>query len=66
MLQQTDIMRTIWIIISFVGLGLTIIPSALILTGNVTVGQNKNLMLLGTILWFGTVSFWMNKKRKTS
>jgi hypothetical protein len=26
--------------------------------------QNKNLMILGTVLWFGTVTFWMNKKKK--
>jgi len=57
-------MRTIWIIISFIGLGLTIIPSILILTGHATMDQNKNLMLFGTILWFGTVALWMNKKKK--
>jgi hypothetical protein len=57
-------MRRLWIIISFIGLGLTIFPSILILTGIVTMDQNKNLMLLGTILWFGTVAFWMNKKKK--
>jgi hypothetical protein len=55
-------MRTLLMIISFIGLGLTLIPSILILTGDVTMTQNKTLMLIGTVLWFGTVIFWMHKK----
>jgi hypothetical protein len=57
-------MRTLLIIISFIGLGLTLIPSVLVLTGDVDIEQNKNLMMIGTILWFGTVVFWMNKKKE--
>jgi hypothetical protein len=56
-------MRIILIIISFIGLGLTLIPSGLVLTGAMTMDQNKFLMMLGTILWFGSVVFWMNKKK---
>ena len=57
-------MRTLLIIISFIGLGLTLIPSVLVLTGDADIGQNKNLMMIGTILWFGTVGFWINKKKE--
>lgn len=56
-------MRTLAIIISFIGLALTIIPSFLVLIGETTIDQNKNFMLIGTLLWFGTVPFWMNKKK---
>jgi len=56
-------MRTLTIIISFIGLALTIIPSFLVLIGEAGMDQNKNYMLIGTLLWFGTVPFWMNKKK---
>jgi len=56
-------MRTLTIIISFIGLVMTIIPSFLVLIGEASMDQNKNFMLIGTLLWFGTVPFWMNKKK---
>jgi hypothetical protein len=56
-------MRTLLIIISFIGLALTIIPSFLVLIGEATMDQNKTFMLIGTVLWFGSVPFWMNKKK---
>ena len=56
-------MRTLTIIISFIGLALTIIPSFLVLIGEATIDQNKTFMLIGTVLWFGSVPFWMNKKK---
>ena len=54
---------TILKIFSFIGLGLTIVPSVLVLTGNMDIETNKSLMMIGTLLWFGTVVFWMNKKK---
>ena len=57
-------MRIFLIVVSFIGLGLTLVPSALVLSGNTTMEQNKYLMMLGTILWFGSVIFWMNKKKE--
>ncbi len=56
-------MRTLTIIISFIGLAMTIIPSFLVLIGEASTDLNKNLMIIGTVLWFGTVPFWMNKKK---
>jgi predicted membrane channel-forming protein YqfA (hemolysin III family) len=57
-------MRTILKILSFIGLGLTILPSVLVLTRTIDMELNKTLMMVGTLLWFGTVVFWMNKKKK--
>ncbi len=51
-------------IISFLGLGLTIIPSILVLTGKMDIDLNKNLMILGAVLWFATVPFWINKNKE--
>ncbi len=36
------------------GLVLTILPSLLVFQGTISNAQNKQLMLLGLILWFGT------------
>jgi len=51
-------------IISFIGLGLTIIPSILVLIGKIDLEMNKNIMIVGTILWFGSVPFWINKNEE--
>lgn len=51
-------------IISYIGLGLTLIPSFLVFTGNITLDFSKNLMLIGTILWFLSAPSWMNKTEK--
>lgn len=59
-------MYTVLKILSFTGLGFTILPSILVLTGDIDMELNKHLMMLGTILWFGTVIFWMNKRKKTT
>ena len=55
-------MKTILKIISAIGLGLTLGPSFLVFSGSITFDLHKWLMLLGTILWFSTAPFWMNKK----
>lgn len=57
-------MRTLLMIISYFGLGLTIIPSILVFKGVMSMDMNKNLMMLGTVMWFGTVAFWMDRKKK--
>ena len=48
--------------ISFIGLVLTLLPSFFVLTGSIDLEMNKNLMLLGTAMWFLTVPFWINKR----
>lgn len=54
-------MRPLIKLVSYIGLGLTLIPSFLVLTGNTTLETNKILMLVGTLLWFVTAPTWMNK-----
>jgi hypothetical protein len=51
-------------IISFIGLGLTIIPSLMVLSGQMDINLNKSLMIIGTALWFTTVPFWMNRNQE--
>ena len=47
--------------ISYVGLGLTLIPSLLVFTGNISLDSGKMLMLIGTVVWFLSAPIWMNK-----
>jgi hypothetical protein len=54
--------KTILKVVSFAGLVLTLIPSFIVFYQRIDLDSNKNLMLLGTVLWFATSPFWMNKK----
>ena len=47
--------------ISFISLGLTLIPSFLVFTGNISLDSSKILMFIGTIIWFASTPSWMNK-----
>ena len=47
--------------ISYIGLGLTLIPSILVFTGNISFASSKILMFVGTIIWFISAPSWMNK-----
>ena len=53
-------------IISYAGLLLTLIPSFLVFAKGIELNTNKHLMLLGTVLWFGTRPFWMSKSKQAS
>ncbi len=46
---------------SWIGLGLTLIPSFLVFSGRLTLESNKALMLFGTIVWFAAASRWLGK-----
>lgn len=50
-------------IVSFLGLGLTLIPSVLVLTRVIDLSLNKNLMVAGMVLWFAGAYFWINKEK---
>jgi hypothetical protein len=47
--------------ISFISLGLTLIPSFLVFTGNISLDSSKMLTFIGTIIWFISAPSWMNK-----
>lgn len=56
-------MKAALIILSFLGLGLTVIPSFLVFTGTINWNAHANLMFAGMVLWFTTAPFWMGKKQ---
>lgn len=47
--------------ISYIGLGLTLIPSFLVFTGNISLDSGKMFAFIGTIIWFVSAPSWMNK-----
>jgi hypothetical protein len=47
--------------VSYISLALTIIPSFLVFTGNITLDSSKMLTFAGTIIWFLSAPIWMNK-----
>lgn len=49
-------------IVSFICLALTLVPSFLVFSGSLTLDQNKDLVAIGTLGWFVTCPFWMKKK----
>jgi len=52
-------MKKLLMVASYIGLGLTLIPSFLVFSGSITLESNKALMLLGTIVWFAAASRWL-------
>lgn len=55
-------MKLILQIISWVALGLTVLPSILFFWGSMELDTVKVTMLVATILWFVATPFWMGKK----
>ncbi len=54
-------MKTLVKIISYIGLGLSIVPAILVFKESMTPETCKMLMTAGTIMWFTTSPSWMNK-----
>lgn len=57
-------MRSILKLVSFIGLLLTVVPSFLVFSELIELSFHKTLMLIGTLLWFFTAPFWMNKQEQ--
>lgn len=55
-------MKILLVILSYIGLGLSIIPSVLVFLGKMDMQTNTTLMAFGMVLWFGTSPFWINSK----
>lgn len=55
-------MRKILIIISIIGLVLTVIPSVLVFIQEISMEAHKQLMIVGMLMWFGTAPFWMKEQ----
>ncbi|MEX0719284.1 MAG: hypothetical protein WD059_01365 [Balneolaceae bacterium] len=56
-------MKNLLIIISVIGLILTIVPSMLVFTEIISLDAHKQLMLIGTIMWFSSAFFWMKEQK---
>lgn len=57
-------MKSLLKIISFIALAVTLVPSFLVFKGVITPELSKTLMLIGTVVWFVSASFWMNKSEE--
>lgn len=55
-------MKIILIILSVLGLTLTIIPSVLVFVQEISLQTNQHIMVFGMLLWFGTAPFWMKEQ----
>lgn len=49
-------------LLSITGLALTLIPAFLVFAQALDLATSKNLMLIGTILWFASAPFAFGKK----
>ena len=56
-------MKTLMPIVSWAGLALVMAPAVAYLAGSIEKSVMNASMLLGTIVWFGSVPFWMERDR---
>ncbi len=54
-------MRQLLKTVSILGLILTLLPSFFVFMGIIDFELNKILMLIGTIFWFSSFPFWIDK-----
>lgn len=56
-------MKLLISIVALIGLGLTVIPAILVFNGKMDPDMNKNLMTVGTVIWFIAAPLWFRKNR---
>jgi hypothetical protein len=56
-------MKIFYILLAVAGLLLVLIPAVLLYLGKMEAGQMKNLMFVGTLLWFSGAIPWLGKKK---
>jgi hypothetical protein len=49
-------------LLSYIALGLTVVPAFLIFAQAITWNTYLTMMTVGTVLWFCTAPFWMRKE----
>lgn len=62
--MENSLKKKLLIILSIIGLILTVVPSILVFTQMITMTLNHQLMVAGMVLWFITAPGWMNKKEE--
>jgi hypothetical protein len=60
--MKTNILKLLAKILSFTGLCLTLIPSFFVMSNSIEPDSARQLMILGTVMWFILAPFWMDKK----
>ena len=55
-------MKNVLRLISFAGLLLMFASAVLVFTGSMRAPVYQALALIGTVMWFGTVPFWMKRR----
>ena len=58
-------MKPILIVIAFLGLLATVLPSILVFAGIMEPATHKTAMGVGMVLWFATAPFFMKRKRSS-
>ena len=56
-------MKKVLMLLSLIGLCLTLIPSYFVFKGSLSWNSHAQLMLAGMVLWFLTAPFWMTDKK---
>ena len=59
-------MKYLYILLSVVGLGMTLVPSLLLFFNVLETEQMQNYILTGTLLWFAGAIPWLGKKRSNT
>lgn len=59
-------MKNILKIVSVTGLALNIVPAILVFNNIMSFDNYKWLMLAGTLMWFASAPFWVNKGKENS
>ena len=60
--MKTNILKILTKILSFTGLCLTLIPSFFVMSNSIEPDSARQLMILGTVIWFTLAPFWMDKQ----
>jgi hypothetical protein len=55
--MMTNVLRTM----SLAAGVMTLLPSFLMLTGEISHQQTKTIMMLATVTWFAVTPFWMDR-----
>ena len=56
-------MKYFFIILAITGLAMLLVPALLFYFDAIEIGQMKNYMFIGTLLWFSGAIPWLGKKK---
>ncbi|MFH1196957.1 MAG: hypothetical protein V1720_14760 [bacterium] len=54
-------MKILLKLLSYIGLGLNIIPAFFVFNNSISWNTHSTLMAVGTVLWFSTAPLWIKK-----